>query len=245
MSILNTDLVAYASANLPADDVSTSGGAIDTTRRPVFTQLTANAIIAAVSDGADTRTVTVTGRDSTGALVTDSFALTGTSEKDGVVVFERVLKIELSATDASRTVTVKQGAAGSTIATIPPTEIGFYALFQFSASSTSAITRYEKLFWKNNNGSLTLNAAQVTLTADPATKITIGLASTVGDSGSVTNRVTAPAGVTFVGVNTAQSVPGSALAPAAAIGVWIKESLAINDAAQRQTFTTQLSGTSV
>jgi hypothetical protein len=244
MSILATELIAYGSASLPTDDTSTSGGAIDGTRRPVFTQLTANAVIAAVSDGADTRTLTVTGRNAAGAVVSDSGALTGATEKVLTVTFERVQKIEMGTTDAARTVTVKQGSGGTTIATIPPNEIGFYALFLNSSSAASTQTRYEKIFWKNTNGTLTLNSAQVTLTADPASKINIGLATAINDTGSVANRTTAPASVTFVGLSTAQNVPGGVLAAGDKIGVWIKQSLASNDAAQKNTFTTQLNGTS-
>lgn len=244
MSILNSELIPFASASLPVDDVSITGGAIDATRRPVFTQLTANALIAVVSSGTDTRTVTVTGRDATGAVVTDALVLTGTTEKVGVVAFERIMKVDISGTSGTLTVTVRQGAGGSTIATIPINEIGFYALFQYSVSSTSILVRYEKLFWKNTTATLTLNAAAVTLTADPATKITLGLGSALNDTVSVANRVTAPSGVTFVGVNIAQSVPGGTLPAASTVPVWIKETLAANDIAYRQTFTTMLAGTS-
>lgn len=245
MAILNSELIAYGCGNLPTDDTSTVGGAIDATRRPVFTQLTANSVIAVKSDGTDTRTVTVTGRNAAGAVVTDSLVLTGTAEVVGVVTFERVQKVELSGTDAARTVTVEQGAGGSTVATVPPNEIGFYALFLNSASEAATATRYEKLFWKNTNATLTLNAASVMLTADPAAKIKIGVAASVNDSVTAANRKTAPAGITFVDDNVSQNVPGNTLAAGAGIGVWIQQTLAANDAPVKSTFTTQLQGTSV
>jgi hypothetical protein len=245
LSILNTELVAYASASLPVDDVSTTGGAIDATRRPVFTQLTSNAVIAAVSSAADTRTLTVTGRDATGAVVTDSLVLTGTTEKVGIVTFERIINAELNGTSGTLTVTLKQGSGGATIATIPINETGPCSFFRNSASSTSTLVRYEKFFWKNTNATLTLNAAAITLTADPATKITLGVGSTLNDTVSVANRLTAPSGVTFVGVNTAQSVPTGVVPAGSAVPVWMKQTLAANDAALRQTFVTQLSGTSI
>ena len=118
-------------------------------------------------------------------------------------------------------------------------------LFQNAASESGAVARYEKIFWKNTNGTLTLNSAQITLTVDGSGKINIGLATAVNDTGSVADRKSAPGSVSFVGVSTAQNVPGDALAAGTAIGVWIKQSLGANDAAQKASFTTQLSGTSV
>lgn len=61
MPIATTDLIFYGSANRPSDDTSLTGGAIATTDRPDITQLTANSVIAVVSDGADTRQVTIEG----------------------------------------------------------------------------------------------------------------------------------------------------------------------------------------
>ena len=66
-----------------------------------------------------------------------------------------------------------------------------------------------------------------------------------GDTATITNRVTAPAGVTFVDDNVAQNVPTNALASAETIGVWWEENLPANDFAHRTTFTSQLSGTTI
>ena len=245
MSIAATDLISYCSASRPEDDTSLAGGAIDTTKRPSFTQWTANAVAAIVSDGADTRTVTVYGRDATGAFTNQNLVADGTNEVVGTVVFERILKITVSAASGTRTITIKQGAGGSTRATIPPNETGVAAMFINSASAATAKVRYEKLFWRNSHASLTLNAAQVTLTADPSAKIKIGLEAAKNDSNSVANRLAVPAGVTFVDDNVAQNVPGTTLEAASAIGVWVEQSLAINDIAYRSSYTTQLTGSSV
>lgn len=245
MSIATTDLIAYGVASRPTDDTSTTGGAIDLTMRPVFTQLSANAVAAFQSSSAsDTQNITITGRNAAGAIVTDTFALTGVTEKAGTVTFERIISVVL-ATAAVGTITAKQGAGGSTLATIPVGEKGFYALFQNSASSSTTQTRYEKFFWYNKNATLTLTSAQVTLTADPSGKITIGLSTSKGDTGTVANRTTAPAGVTFVSTNVAQNIAGNTLEAVTGIGVWVKQTLAANDAPLKSTFTTQLNGTSV
>lgn len=245
MPIVAADLIPNGSASRPSDDTSTTGGAIATTDRPDFTQLTANALIAVISDGADVRTVTVEGRNAAGAVTTDVITLTGAVEAVGVVTFERILTLTLSASDGARTVTVRQGAGGATRATIGPNETTRTAFYRRSASESGIVIRYEKMFWKNNHATLTLNAAAVVLTADPDARIRLGLATAINDTVTVVNRKTAPAGVSFVDDNVSQSVPGGILAAADRIGTWIEENLPAADTAHRTTFTTQLSGTSV
>ena len=135
MSIVSSELVCYSAASVPEDDSSTSGGAIDTATRPSLTQWSANAVAAVVSDGADTRTVTVTGRLASGVVDSEVLTLTGTSEVVGAKTWERVLKVVLSTTSGSRTVTLKQGSGGSTRATIGINETKSHINFQQSASS--------------------------------------------------------------------------------------------------------------
>jgi hypothetical protein len=245
MSIVSSDLQFFSVASVPTDDVSTSGGAIDTTSRAALTQLTANAAIAVVSDGADTRTVTVRGRLTTGAIDTEVLTLNGTTEVLGAKTWERVLSLTASATSGTRTITCKQGSGGSTVATIVPNETKRHIQFQGASSGASPSTRYEKQFAKNGNGTLSLLGAQITLTADPASKIKIGCEAAVGGTTSVANRLTAPASVTFVDDNVAIGVPGTDLAAGAACPVWVQQSLAANDGAQKSTFTLQLAGTTV
>lgn len=79
MSITAAELIAYASASLPTDDTSTTGGAIDATRRPVFTDISSAEKLDLASSAADTRNVTIVGRDSTGAVVQETIALNGTT----------------------------------------------------------------------------------------------------------------------------------------------------------------------
>jgi len=228
---------------MPQDDVSTSGGAIDLAVKPALTQWAANNIAQVLSDGADTRTVTVTGRNTAGAIVTDAIVLNGVTPVNGVVTFERVLKIVTTAL-AARTVTIKEAAGGTIRATIPPTPATTVRiLFYDSASGAGILIRYEKLFWKNENATLTLTNAQLTLTADPAARIRIGGDTAVDATVSVANRLTAPGSVVFVDDSVAQNVPGSALAAASKIGVWIEQNLPASDPAAKSSFTTQLSGT--
>lgn len=243
MSILATELIAYGSASRPTDDTSTTGGAIDAKARPVFTQFTANAKLALISTSAsDTGNVTIVGRDAGGAVVSETIALTGTTEKLSTNTYERIQSVTTAA-DMVGTLSLKQGTGGTVIATIPVGERNVHALFLNSSSGASIATRYEKIFWYNKNATLTLNTAAVMLTADPSAKIKIGLATAKGDSVTVANRTTAPGSVTFVDDSVSQSIPGGTLEAVTGIGVWIQQTLAANDAPLKSTFTTQLSGT--
>jgi len=247
MPIGVTDLIALGSLNRPEDDTSLVGGGIDIDNRPVFAQLAANDTVQVKSDNAGdtTQNVTVTGRDAAGAEVSEVLGpLTGVTPVVGTQTFERVLKVVMDA-DAVGIITVERTIGPTLIETIPIGERGFYGLFIKSASESAATTRFEKFFWKNNHGSLTLSSATVELTADPAAKIRMGLEAAKNDSNTATNRKTAPGGVTFVDDNVSQAVPGNTLEAASAIGTWMELALAIDDPPVKDTFTTELAGTSV
>jgi len=243
MPIATTDLVEYLSANHPQDDISLAGGAIALTGRPDVTQLTATSVVAAVSDGADTRTLTVTGRLASGVVDTDALVLTGVTEVVGAKSFERILSLVLSATDGARTVTVRQGAGGATRATIAPTETTRRILFAGAASEAAPTVWYEKTFYRNNHGTLALTSAETKLTADPSAKLEVGIAATKDDTATIANRKTVPAGITFVDDNIAQSVPTGSLGATESIGIWRKLSLLADDAPLKTTSTVQLAGT--
>lgn len=246
MAITSAELKAYGATSRPETDVATPvGGAIDTASRPNLAQFSANAVAYVESDGADTRTVTVYGRDAAGALQSDPIVLNATTPVAGAVTFERILRVTLSATDGARTVLVKQGSGGTTRATILPNEDASFGMFIASQSEAGATTRYEKIFWKNTNGSSTLSSAEVTLTADPDSKIQIGIETAVDDTVTITNRESVPANPTFVDDDVAQAVPGDELAAGEAIGTWIEFSLGAGAAALKSSFTTQLAGTTV
>jgi hypothetical protein len=246
-SIVPADLVAFHAANSATNldnDASTVGGAIDLLRRPDFTQTTVGDTVEVISSSAsDTQTCTVEARKADGSVVSEALVLTGTNARifaaNGVV--DRILKVELSSA-AIGTVTVRKSVSGATYRQIPVGERGFSAIFRKGASQPlTSVSYYAKFFWKNTNVTNALLTAQVSEIADATGDITHGLAATVNDSGTSTNRLTAPAGVTFA--ETAVSVPGIDLASTAAIGVWLKLTLPPGAAAIRSTYGGQLSGT--
>lgn len=245
MSIAAADLKFYQAANHAEDDASIQGGAIATAGKVEFTQFTANAVAEVVSDGADVRTVTVHGRLATGARDSEAIVLTGAAPVAGAKTWERILKVVMSASDGARTVSVKQGAGGAVRATIEPNVTSARAFFIDSASGAAQVIRYEKLFAKNTHGTLTLNSAAIKLTADPAARIRVGAAPSKADAATTANRISAPASVTFVNDNVSQGVPTGALAAGETIGVWSEQDLPASDAANRSSFTLEISGTTV
>lgn len=250
-SIVAADLVLYHAATQSDVDGSTVGGAIDTLRRPDYTQMTANDTIRAVSSSAGdtTQTVTVRGRNAAGSIVSETKTLTGTTAItfSTLATVERVLKVELSATCAG-TITVQSttGPGTNFSRVIAVGERGFSAAFrELSSSAGGSTTFYSKVFFKNTNGTNALLAAQVTESADPSGLITFGLETSVGGSNTATNRQTAPGTTTAFGnaaITLATATGTADLASGSAIGVWLLLSLATNQAAQRTTYTPQLSG---
>jgi hypothetical protein len=248
MSIVSTDLQLFASVNMPDIDTGTNGGAIDTLRRVAFVQIAANDDIEVISSSAsDTQNCTITARDATGAVTSQTAALTGTTAKifstmGAAGVVERVLQVELASV-AIGTITVRRSVAGATVGVIAIGERGFMALFRkISSDPTVQINRYTKVFWKNAHATLSLLGALVKQSADPDARIMHVLAASQNDSTTTTDRTTAPAG-TFD--DTDKAVPGTDLAATAAIGVWLRVQLPIADPPHRTTYDTQITGSSV
>lgn len=220
MPVVASELIAYASLNMPEDDTATSGGAIDPDTRVVFDQIVVDDTLRAVSSNAsDTATVTIEARLPNGTVVSEAKALTGTTDIsfNTLGTVDRVLQVTLSA-DAAGIVTIKT-SVGTVIGTIPIGERGFLAVHrEATGSSSSTQDFYYKIFLKNTNSTFTLQSGVVTLVEDPPSRVTFALAAAINDSGSVSNRKTSP-GLTF---NTAQKSVPATLTAGAAIGVWLK-----------------------
>jgi hypothetical protein len=250
VSIVASELIVYASANIPDVDTGTNGGAIDAKRRLVFTQIAANDDIEVISTSAsDTQNCTITARGADGVITTQTAALTGTTAKifntlGAAGVVERVLKVDL-ASDAVGTITVRRSVAGATIGTIPATERGFLAAFINAASDASGGSSrdfYRKVFVKNTNATLALLGATIGQSADPDARITHALETTVNGTGTATDRRTVPASGVGTFDDTTKSVPGTDLAAGAAVGVWLKLTLPAGDPPHRSTYDLAIAG---
>lgn len=245
MAVTGSELIEYLATDHPEDDVSTVGGAVNTAGRPLDVDLASVSSLEVVSDGADTRTITLRYRDAAGVLQTTSaITLNGTTPVALGVSAERIIEATLSTTSASRTVVLRIAGGGATQHTFNPNETKARRKFVAAVSGAAQKVYYEKTFWANTDPTLALLSASMKLTADPAAKIKMGLAAAVGGSTTSANRLTAPSGVSFVDDNVAQSVPGTNLAAGAAIGTWWEMTLAADNAPIKNTFTSQLSGVS-
>lgn len=94
MSVKPGDIRFYGSANMSDGDGTTQGGALDTTKKITFADISPSGFIDYVSSsGSDTgTTLTSTGRDGTGAIQTEAKTLTGTTPVTGSQTYERLLK---------------------------------------------------------------------------------------------------------------------------------------------------------
>jgi hypothetical protein len=259
MAIVAGDLIAYQSDLMVEDDTTANpGGAIATTDKRVidFTNEPINTTVEALSsDSGDTaRSVTVRGRNTAGAIVTDVIAMDATNattvkqDPSSPNNFERILQVTMDAA-ASGVITVRHVSDAGDIIAIP---IGCLDNKRFFISAQSdpggSKIRFEKFFWKNTHASLDLLDAVITLTDDGTTNtIEMALATIVDDTVVATNRLTAPTPVgTFVSTGLAQTVPdGPDLAFGKKVGVWIKQTLGLGQAAFNEEFTTEISGTTV
>lgn len=250
MAIASTDLVYYGAANHAEADGTTQGGAIDLTTKVIFTDISATGAVEVLSSSASdvTQTVTITGRNAAGSIVSEVETLAGVAVQLTTATFERILKIVMSAT-AVGTITIRKASDDVTIATLEPGFTSVRRLFYDSradASGGSSRDFYEKFFIKNTHGSLSLLTATIQLNADPSTFITFDLEDAVNDNNSTANRLnTAPTGMLGTFTTADKAVPGTNLAAAASIGVWARLRVAAGTAPSKNTFTIRATGGTV
>jgi hypothetical protein len=78
-----------------------------------MTAWTATAVASVISSEADTRDITIYGKDGAGLPVQETLTLTGTTEVVGAQSFSVVYGAFLDSADATATVTVRQGSGGA------------------------------------------------------------------------------------------------------------------------------------
>jgi hypothetical protein len=248
MPVVATELVTFASLNMPQNDTATSGGGIDVLTIMHFIEpagTTAHRVRFSASGAA--RNVTITGRLANGVTSMETRAVTDTTNITYTDVLERLLKVETAAPADARAIIVET-AAGVAIATIPAQSLNLKRMFYDSASTGSPTLRYEKFFWKNNNTATALNAAIVTGVSDSTSTLDFAFDLTRNSTLSTPNRLTAPTGiVTWIVEATPTAIPGLLLTESAAadnnIGIWLRLSLSASQAGAIGTYVTRLAGT--
>ena len=248
MAVVASNLVMYSAANMPQDDSTTSGGAIDSGVRVTFTDPSSAAqLIIFSSSASDTsQTLALTGSNAAGSVISESMSLNGTSNVTSSNTFGRVLTAYLSATGVGD-VTVS-GNGINKVAEIPIGETGFLRPFYDATASLSTTkTLYEKIFVKNNNTSSTLNSATLIPVAATglASNITYGIENGKASPQSVTDRTTVPTGVDSFGSGSSGVYPNGTgeLTPHDYQGVWLKLSLAASESSANSFYEIQVSGT--
>lgn len=253
MTVSSSDIVVYGSQNMAESDTGTQGGGIDTAKRVVFTDLSANDTVKIVSTaGGDTGTVTITGRGATGSIVSETLTLNGTSSVAGSTTFQRILKIVCAS--HSGIITIQDVSSSTNIVQI---ESGVTQIrrpfYNVSADTVDGSDRafYEKVFVKNNNASSDLLSASISEQSDGVDtagsgSVEFDLEIAKNDANTSSNRITAPAASGLLNSGTfnssSKNVPGTDLAATEAIGVWLKLSLPKGTAATNTTYTLRVSG---
>jgi len=257
MSVTNADLVVVASANMPEDDVSLSGGVVDLAVKMTFTDIDVADTVNIVSDNAnDDIVLRVFGKDASGADVTEDLTLssgTATTPDAGAQTFLTIDKVvkQSGTRAAGATVTLYRTSAGDPLATfeaasVSPTDTEITTVRKIFYDATSGAAQkllYEKVFYHNNNATFTLSDANIQIEAfTPPGSLTfaVGLSATLDDSASVAQRLdTAPGGVSFVAPGVDVAVANSQNhSPGSDQGVWIRITIPLSHAAvQSSTFT--------
>lgn len=251
MSIVAGDIVVYGSTNIAEADAATQGGGIDKTVRYVFDDSTLantlNTIVDVISDDVSdtTQTVTVTGRNAGGTIVSDAISLNGTSAVNGTVTFERILKTVVSAAHAG-TVDVRKQTTSDVIA---GAESGVLSIrrpfYDVSADVGGGSSRdfYEKVFIQNDNIINDYLTTIVIENSDPSGKVSFNLEDAQDGAESIADRLdTPPTNVTASFDSANKAVPDTNLHASSGVGVWLKLTLAAGDAAAKTTYTLQTTG---
>lgn len=259
MAVASTDLVIYLSANRPEDDSSTTGGAIDAKTRLLLLADSdslnggsGDQVDLVSTSGSDTQNVVVAGYGTDGTWISETVALTGTTNAQTTATFLHLRKVA-AASDAAGVVTVAEYNSGDPAAlfTIPVGERGASCVFlkaTANAAGGAAKALYEKVFVKNAHATDTLINAIAYLSADEDSELTMDAemssdATVTGGSETSANRATAPTtGGTYSFADHATS--GAAhdlgdaedgnLTAAEAQGIWLKLSIAAGRSAEQQ-----------
>lgn len=270
MPVAASDIIVYGAANMVEADTGTVGGAIDRTIKILALDMPdvggADALEVLSSNAGDTtQTLTVTGRNGAGVIVTDSFALNGVTPVTGSATsFSRILKAVLNA-GTTGTVTVREASGNVTVFTMEGTADApggtavttvrrmFYGATA-NASGGADKYLYEKCFIANTHATLALLSATVALSADGTTNdlVDFDLEDAVNDNGTLTDRTTAPnvsATARDSWNDASLAVPGGILgdrttSTADEIGVWVRLYLPDGEAPENTNFTLTVAGTS-
>lgn len=118
------------------DEVSMGmGSALDTDGSNLLTAWSGNSVVAIISNGADTRQVTIVGEDNSGVRATETLTANNAVEVVGSQSFSKVYLVYVTSLDSNRTITIKQGSGGTSRGTIAGT---FYSAILYQNPTAKA-----------------------------------------------------------------------------------------------------------
>jgi hypothetical protein len=253
MPVGASHIVLYGSATMPDSDADTTvGGAIDTQKKVVMTEIVTAGLVEILSDtGGDAQTLDITYRTGAGVSATELQTLNGATVVAYVASMERILKA-VASTSVHGQITIRKASAGTNLATLPNGVIQVRRPF-FKAEAPTAGTKsyYDKIFIKNNHGTLALLGASILESADPSALITFALdgvdaacpLSLNVNNGAGNDRNTPPsARVSTFSSATKTARNSGDINPGSAQGVWLRLLLTNTDAATKTSYTLQTEG---
>jgi len=232
------DIRIYGCTNHAEDDVSTQGGAIDTTvilafDEPLFAnELNDTLDVVSGSSSDTTQTLTITGKNSSGTIISEVLNLNGTTKVSGTKVFQIILKVVCSGSHVGD-ITISRNSDGRAVGTLLGTnnapgataELTLRRPFYDASIPTSGTQKYyEKVFIKNNSSG-TYYGVTVTESSDPIGSHAFDLESAQNDTNTVANRLTKPTTTLGTFDGSQKNVPGTNLNGGQAIGVWLELTL--------------------
>lgn len=254
MSVGASNLVLYGSATMPDNDTTQQvGGAINTKIKVEMTEIAPSGRIEMVSlAGQSGYSLDVSYRKTNGVAATELKNILGATAVTFAATMERILKL-VASTSVHSQITVRKLSAGTSLATLPNGVSQVRRPFYNAAAPDSGTkSYYEKVFFKNNHGTLALTAASIAEQTDPSGKITFALDGAgaacplnLAVNNGAFGRNTPPAARITAFSNATKGVRRSGtLTQGSYQGVWMRLLLTNTDAATKTSYTLKCKGNS-
>ena len=249
MSVVANDIRIYAAVNMPEDNSSTVGGAVNTGIRVVFEDVHVTGPIKCSGDNtAGTGNLFVRGRNTAGSIISETVAINGTGFINTTNSYERLLDMRLNHSMSGSVVTTYSNITGALIATLQEGVSGVRRPFYDAAADSaggSSRTFYEKVFVTNQNDVNALLSAQITEVASGLnSEIDFAIESGTEGGQTVPRRTgidSVPTGVTVFGAG-ATNFPGTDLGANENRGMWLQMTLAAGASATNSFYQFQVTG---
>lgn len=157
VSVNPSQIVLYGSADMPETDGVTVGGAVDTSKRIEFSDISPPGTMDYVSSAAgDTATkIKMSGRDSTGAIQSETITFNGTTVVNGTQSFERLLYAATSGATANGPIANPGGTSSTgTLAAISHAPLLVNRTLQAPYSANSAGSIPPLIYLQSGDGAV-------------------------------------------------------------------------------------------